>query len=64
MEPDISFIAGLMGDATRARMLIALMGGKALTATELALEADITPQTASSHLSQLNDLRQSRRLIR
>lgn len=53
MEPDISLIAGLMGDATRARMLTALMGGKALTATELALEADITPQTASSHLSQL-----------
>lgn len=42
-----------MGDTTRARMLTALMGGKALTATELALEADITPQTASSHLSQL-----------
>jgi len=53
LEPDISFIAGLMGDTTRARMLTALMGGKALTATELALEADITPQTASSHLSQL-----------
>ncbi len=53
MEPDISLIAGLMGDTTRARMLTALMGGKALTATELALEADITPQTASSHLSQL-----------
>jgi len=29
------------------------MGGKALTATELALEADITPPTASSHLQKL-----------
>jgi DNA-binding MarR family transcriptional regulator len=34
-------------------MLVALMGGKALTATELAMEAEITPQTASSHLSKL-----------
>lgn len=34
-------------------MLLALMCGKALTATELALEADITPQTASSHLAKL-----------
>lgn len=29
------------------------MGGKALTATELAIEAEITPQTASSHLNKL-----------
>jgi len=53
LEPDISTIASLIGDTARARMLTALMGGKALTATELALEADITPQTASSHLSKL-----------
>ena len=53
MEPNIAFIANLIGDAARSRMLIALMGGQALTATELALEADITPQTASSHLTKL-----------
>ena len=29
------------------------MSGKALTATELAIEADIMPQTASSHLAKL-----------
>jgi DNA-binding transcriptional ArsR family regulator len=34
-------------------MIIALMSGKALTATELAIEADIMPQTASSHLAKL-----------
>ncbi|MFT5759061.1 MAG: putative transcriptional regulator [Alteromonadaceae bacterium] len=34
-------------------MLTALMGGKALTATELALEADISAPTASSHLNKL-----------
>lgn len=53
MEPNIAFIANLIGDAARSRILIALMGGQALTATELALEADITPQTASSHLAKL-----------
>jgi len=34
-------------------MLAALLGGMALTATELASEAGITAQTASSHLSKL-----------
>ncbi len=53
MEPNIALVAGLIGDQARARMLTALMGGQALTATELALEADITAQTASSHLSKL-----------
>lgn len=55
MEPNIALVAGLIGDPARSRMLIALMGGRALTATELALEADITPQTASSHLGKLVD---------
>lgn len=32
---------------------MALMGGKALTATELALEANVMPPTASSHLAKL-----------
>lgn len=34
-------------------MLTALMSGRALTASELAQEAGITPQTASSHLAKL-----------
>jgi predicted transcriptional regulator len=55
LEPDISFVASLIGDPTRACMLTALMGGKALTATELAVEANVTSQTASSHLSKLVD---------
>ncbi len=53
MEPDITIIAALIGDPSRSRMLLALMSGKALTATELALEADITAQTASGHLAKL-----------
>jgi ribosomal protein S19E (S16A) len=36
-------------------MLTALMGGRALTASELAREAGVTQQTASSHLRKLED---------
>lgn len=53
--PDIVRIASLVGDAARANMLTALMAGKALTASELASEAGITPQTASSHLRKLEE---------
>jgi len=54
-EPNIAVVANLIGDNARAKMLTALLGGKALTATELALEADITSQTASTHLAKLVD---------
>lgn len=53
LQPDISIVANLIGEPARAKMLTALMTGKALTATELALEADVTAQTASSHLAKL-----------
>jgi hypothetical protein len=36
-------------------MLAALMGGEALTATELALEAGVAPSTASGHLAMLGE---------
>lgn len=45
--------ATLAGDPARAVMLHALMDGRALTASELAQAAGITPQTASGHLSKL-----------
>lgn len=53
LQPDISIVANLIGEPARAKMLTALMTGKALTATELALEAEVTAQTASSHLAKL-----------
>lgn len=55
MSNAITEIAAMIAEPTRADMLLALLGGKALTATELALEGGITPQTASSHLSKLLD---------
>ena len=46
-------VAAVIGEPARAAMLAALMDGRALTATELARVAGITPQTASSHLARL-----------
>jgi DNA-binding transcriptional ArsR family regulator len=46
--------AALVGDPARASMLLALMDGRALTASELARAAGVTPQTASGHLARLD----------
>src|SRR5271165_664264 len=46
-------IAALAGDPARAGMLHALMDGRALTSSELARVAGITPQTASGHLVRM-----------
>jgi DNA-binding transcriptional ArsR family regulator len=53
--PDIARFGLLVGDPARANMLAALIEGRALTASELASLAGITPSTASSHLNQLKD---------
>jgi DNA-binding transcriptional ArsR family regulator len=46
-------VAALVGDAARATMLSALMGGRSLTAKELAYYANVSRSTASGHLSKL-----------
>src|SRR5207244_10398102 len=53
--PLIAEIAALVGEPARATMLSALLDGRALTASELALAARITPQTASTHLAKLTE---------
>lgn len=53
--PDIARVAALIGDPARANMLTALMEGRALTATELAYLAGVTPQTASTHIARLTE---------
>jgi DNA-binding transcriptional ArsR family regulator len=50
---DIAAIGAMLGDPTRAAMVAALLDGRALTVRELALRADVTPQTASFHLAKL-----------
>ena len=57
VAPDLARVAALIGDPARARMLTSLLGGTALTATELALEANVAPSTASAHLAKLTDAR-------
>jgi DNA-binding transcriptional ArsR family regulator len=51
--PDISIVAALIGNPASANMLMALLAGPALTATELAQEASLTPSTVSGHLARL-----------
>ncbi len=51
----IAKIGMLIGEPARTTMLMALMDGQALTATELARCANVTPQTASAHLAQLTE---------
>ena len=50
-------VAALVGDTARATMLAALMGGQALTASELASLAHVTRPTASGHLGKLTKAR-------
>ncbi len=46
-------ISSLMCEPARARMLWSLLDGRAYTATELALVADISTTSASNHLNKL-----------
>jgi DNA-binding transcriptional ArsR family regulator len=50
-------VAALVGDTARATILAALMGGQALTASELAALARVSKSTASGHLSKLVNAR-------
>jgi DNA-binding transcriptional ArsR family regulator len=50
-------VAALVGDTARATILAALMGGQALTGSELAFPARISRPTASEHLTKLVEAR-------
>lgn len=51
----VSKFAGLLADTSRAAMCIALLDGRAWTASELAAYAGVARPTASTHLNQLVD---------
>jgi DNA-binding transcriptional ArsR family regulator len=53
IEKHFGHIASLIGEKSRATMLWNLLDGRAYTATELAIAADVSFQSASNHLSQL-----------
>jgi DNA-binding transcriptional ArsR family regulator len=50
-------VAALVGDTARATILAALMGGQALTGSELAYLARVSRPTASEHLVKLTEAR-------
>lgn len=54
-EADLAAVAGLIGDRARGRMLLALLGGREISASLLAQEAGVAASTASSHLARLVD---------
>lgn len=53
--PNISYIAKLIADSTRAIILESLMNGQSLPASELAYMAKVSHSTVSAHLSKLVD---------
>jgi DNA-binding transcriptional ArsR family regulator len=52
-EPPMSRVGALIGSPARALILTELFDGRALTATELASVASVSPATASEHLGLL-----------
>ncbi|MHB8449657.1 MAG: helix-turn-helix domain-containing protein [Mycobacteriales bacterium] len=52
-DADVAVPAALIGEPARAAMLLALLDGRSLPATELARAARVSPSTASEHLAQL-----------
>jgi DNA-binding transcriptional ArsR family regulator len=52
-RPDIASVAALLGDASRAAMVTALMDDLRLPASELARIAGVSKSTASGHLGRL-----------
>jgi DNA-binding transcriptional ArsR family regulator len=48
-------LANLLADQARCSMLACLLDRRALTAGELALRANVSPQAASAHLTKLTD---------
>jgi DNA-binding transcriptional ArsR family regulator len=49
----IASTAAMLADPSRAAMVLALMDGRSRSAKKLALDAGVTPQTASAHLRKL-----------
>ena len=52
---DIASIGALLADDARASMILTLLGGKPISAGELARRAGISPSGASAHLKRLRE---------
>jgi DNA-binding transcriptional ArsR family regulator len=52
-SPDLASIGALIGDRTRATILLALLDGGPMSASSLAKRASVSPPLASAHLRKL-----------
>jgi DNA-binding transcriptional ArsR family regulator len=52
-DAEASMIAAAIGEPARSRMLYCLVDGQARTSTDLSVVAQVSPSTASVHLSRL-----------
>lgn len=52
-QPDIARVAALFAEPARSRIVLHLLDGRALPASQLATSAGIAPSTASAHLARL-----------
>jgi DNA-binding transcriptional ArsR family regulator len=59
----ISRLAAAIGEPSRARILCCLLDGHARTSTELAMVAEVSPSTASVHLTRLKNERLIKLLV-
>ena len=50
---NVAAVAAAIGEPARTRMLLSLLDGRARTSTELAVVGDVSPSTASVHLTRL-----------
>lgn len=53
LDLSMAALAAAMADPSRVKILCALMDGRAWTATELSVAAEVVPSTASAHLNRL-----------
>jgi DNA-binding transcriptional ArsR family regulator len=56
-DADLATVGAAIGEPARALMLNALLGGRALPASELAQVGGVAPSTASAHLTKLAQAR-------
>lgn len=54
-DADLAALGRTLGDAHRARFVLALLGGEEVTAGDLACRAGASPSLASAHLARLLD---------
>ena len=55
VDEGVHTVAAAIGDPGRAKMLFSLLDGRARTATELAIVANLRASAATAHLARLTE---------